>query len=62
VNSREIIRLLRRAGWQHVGTTGDHWHFKHETIPGRTTVPHPKKDIPLGTLRSIEKQARLKLR
>jgi predicted RNA binding protein YcfA (HicA-like mRNA interferase family) len=25
-------------------------------------VPHPKRDIPIGTLRSIEKQAGLKLR
>jgi len=26
------------------------------------TVPHPKKDIPTGTLRSIERQAGFKLR
>jgi predicted RNA binding protein YcfA (HicA-like mRNA interferase family) len=26
------------------------------------TVPHPKKDIPLGTLRSIENQAGITLR
>jgi predicted RNA binding protein YcfA (HicA-like mRNA interferase family) len=26
------------------------------------TVPHPKADIPLGTLKSIEKQAGLILR
>jgi predicted RNA binding protein YcfA (HicA-like mRNA interferase family) len=26
------------------------------------TVPSPRKDIPLGTLRSIEKQAGIKLR
>jgi predicted RNA binding protein YcfA (HicA-like mRNA interferase family) len=24
-------------------------------------VPHPKKDIPIGTLKSIEKQAGIKL-
>jgi predicted RNA binding protein YcfA (HicA-like mRNA interferase family) len=30
--------------------------------PGRVTVPHPDRDIPVGTLRSIERQARLKLR
>jgi predicted RNA binding protein YcfA (HicA-like mRNA interferase family) len=28
----------------------------------RVTVHHPKRDIPLGTLKSIEKQAALKLR
>jgi hypothetical protein len=30
--------------------------------PGRVTVPHPTRDIPVGTLRSIEKQSGLKLR
>ena len=62
MNSREIIRLLKRAGWKHVDTAGDHWQFKHDSIPGRVTVPHPKRDLPIGTLKSIEKQARIKLR
>jgi predicted RNA binding protein YcfA (HicA-like mRNA interferase family) len=29
---------------------------------GRVTVPHPKRDIPLGTLRSIEKQSGVQLK
>jgi len=36
--------------------------FKHPTKPGRVTVVHPIKDIPLGTLRSMEKQAGIELR
>jgi predicted RNA binding protein YcfA (HicA-like mRNA interferase family) len=36
--------------------------FKHPQRLGRVTVPHPQSDIPTGTLRSIEKQAGLKLR
>ncbi|MGH6677677.1 MAG: type II toxin-antitoxin system HicA family toxin [Bradyrhizobium sp.] len=28
----------------------------------RVTVPHPERDIPVGTLKSIEKQSGLKLR
>jgi hypothetical protein len=39
-----------------------HVQFKHPTKPGRVTVPYANRDIPLGTLRSIEKQAGLKLR
>jgi predicted RNA binding protein YcfA (HicA-like mRNA interferase family) len=62
VNSRKIISALEAAGWQHVATKGDHWQFKHLTLPGRVTVPHPKRDIPIGTLRSIEKQSGVKLR
>ena len=62
MNSREIIRLLQQHGWDHVATKGDHWQFKHKERPGRVTVPHPKRDLPIGTVRSIEKQAGLKLR
>ena len=61
MNSREIIRRLEQDGWARVATKGDHW-FKHPTRPGRVTVPHPKRDLPTGTLRSIEKQSGVKLR
>jgi predicted RNA binding protein YcfA (HicA-like mRNA interferase family) len=61
VGSTEVIRLLKADGWQLVRTKGSHCHFKHPTKPGLVTVPHPKKDMPLGTLRSIGKQAGLKL-
>ena len=62
VNSRDVIRLLRGDGWYEVGQVGSHKQFKHAIKKGRVTVPHPKRDIPLGTLRSIEKQAGIKLR
>jgi predicted RNA binding protein YcfA (HicA-like mRNA interferase family) len=62
MNSREVISALKADGWDLVAQKGSHVQFKHPTKPGRVTVPHPKRDIPLGTLRSIEKQADLKLR
>ena len=62
MNSRDIIRAIEQAGWVHVATSGDHWQFKHVERPGRVTVPHPKRDLPIGTLRSIEKQCGIKLR
>jgi predicted RNA binding protein YcfA (HicA-like mRNA interferase family) len=46
MNSREIIRRLKQAGWDHVATKGDHWQFKHPARRGRVTVPHPKRDLP----------------
>lgn len=60
MDSRKLIKLLKQDGWEHVRTTGDHWHFKHPVRPGLVTVTHPKKDIPPGTLNSILKQAGLK--
>ncbi|MBQ0819508.1 MULTISPECIES: type II toxin-antitoxin system HicA family toxin [Microvirga] len=62
MDSRDIIAALEADGWQRVAQKGSHVQFKHPTKPGRVTVPHPKRDIPVGTLRSIERQAGLKLR
>ena len=62
VNSRRVIRAIERAGWVHVATRGSHQQFPHPTRPGRVTEPHPERDIPIGTLRSIEQQAGVKLR
>ena len=62
MDSRDIISALQAAGWYEVAQKGSHKQFKHKTKPGRVTVPHPKKDIPAGTLRSIEKQSGLNLR
>ncbi len=44
------------------GDQGKSLSVQNPSRPGRVTVPHPRRDIPLGTLRSIEKQAGLKLR
>ena len=62
MNSRDIIRAIEKAGWVHAVAKGDHWQFTHPTVPGRVTVPHPKRDFPIGTVRSIEKQSGVKLR
>jgi predicted RNA binding protein YcfA (HicA-like mRNA interferase family) len=62
MNSREVIACLQKAGWVKVAQKGSHAQFKHPSIAGRVTVPHPKQEVPTGTLRSIEKQAQMKLR
>ena len=62
VSSADVIRALKRDGWTEARAKGSHHHFKHPTKPGIVTVPHPKKDIPRGTLASIERQAGVRLR
>ncbi|WP_456727164.1 type II toxin-antitoxin system HicA family toxin [Bradyrhizobium sp. USDA 3397] len=62
MKSTDIIAALKADGWTQVAQKGSHVQFKHPIKPGRVTVPHPKKDIPIGTVRSIEKQSALKLR
>jgi predicted RNA binding protein YcfA (HicA-like mRNA interferase family) len=62
MESRKVIRRLEAAGWELVAIKSSHHQFRHPSRSGRVTVPHPEKDIPIGTLRSIERQSGLKLR
>jgi len=62
MRSREVIAVLERAGWYEVARKGSHVQFKHPSRPGRVTVPHPHRDIPVGTLKNIEKQSGLRLK
>jgi predicted RNA binding protein YcfA (HicA-like mRNA interferase family) len=57
MSSREIMVKLKADGWEVVQIRGSHHQFKHSTKPGRVTVPHPKRDLPIGTVRSIYRQA-----
>lgn len=57
MDSRTIIKILKQNGWYEVAKVGSHSQFRHSYIKGRVTVPHPKKDIPIGTLKSIERQS-----
>jgi predicted RNA binding protein YcfA (HicA-like mRNA interferase family) len=61
VTSAQVIAALKAEGWTLVRVKGSHHHFKHETKPGIVTVPHPKKELPKGTLKSIERQAGVRL-
>ena len=62
MTSRDVIRALESAGWRLVAVRGSHHQFKHPTKPGRVTVPHPVRDIKIGTLKSIERQSGVRLR
>ena len=58
-SSREIIKMLLKDGWYEVHCVGDHHQFRHPHKKGKVTVPHPKKNIPLKTVKSILKQAEI---
>jgi predicted RNA binding protein YcfA (HicA-like mRNA interferase family) len=59
-NSRELIELLEADGWVCVGIRGSHHKYKHPTKLGIVVVPHPKKDMSVGTSMKILKDAGLK--
>lgn len=49
-SSREIFKLLEKDGWYLARTKGDHWQLKH-----------PVKDLHINNIKSIEKQAGIKI-
>lgn len=56
-NSRRLIKQLKYEGWYLSDVSGDHHQFKHPNQPGKVTVQHPRKDLPIEIVRSIYRQA-----
>lgn len=54
-NSRKIIRRLKKEGFELESVTGSHHKFRKANRI--VVVPHPKKDLPLGTARKIAEMA-----
>lgn len=59
-SSSDLIKLLTKDGWYEVNCNGSHHKFKHKTKKGCVIVPHPKKEMPVGTAEQILKMAGLK--
>lgn len=57
MSSREVIQRLLADGWILDRIRGDHHVYRHANRPLLAVVAHPTKDIPVGTLRSIFRQA-----
>ena len=55
MNSSDLIKVLTRGGWVHSRTKGSHHQFAKDGMTG--TVPHPKKDLGVGLVKAILKQA-----
>ena len=55
---REVVTLLKADGWtiRRKGP-GDHVQYVHPTKPGKVTLDMGADPIPVGTLRSIYRQA-----
>lgn len=53
LSAEEIIRILRKMGFEEIRQRGSHKYFKH--ADGRATVVpvHPGKDVSRGLLRKI---------
>ncbi|MBI1867699.1 MAG: type II toxin-antitoxin system HicA family toxin [Methylocystis sp.] len=56
-DSRAIIRRLEKEGWRLVRVKGSHHHFAKAGCRNIVTVPHPRRDISIRTIKSIYEQA-----
>lgn len=45
ITAVELLRALKRDGWQESHQEGSHIQLKHPTKPGRVTVPCHRGDI-----------------
>ncbi len=54
-DSRKIVKPLLGDGFVAVSIKGSHHKFRKGACT--VIVPHPKKDLPLGTARSIARMA-----
>ena len=58
LSSVEVIRVLEQHGFLFASQRGS--HCKYKGAAGRIAiVPHPKKELPIGTTRSIIRQSGL---
>lgn len=57
LSSDQIIKTLLKSGFQFVTQRGSHQKYQKEGFT--VIVPSPKKEIPIGTFRSIVRQAGL---
>lgn len=60
MNSKDIIKQLEADGWSLRGAKGSHHVYTHPTKLGHISVPHPKRDLGVGLVNKLLKQAGLK--
>lgn len=59
MRAKELEKMLLQDGWYFVKQVGSHRHFKHNTKPGKVTIPFHNGDVDKGTVKSILRQAGL---
>jgi len=60
IKSKEVIKILQRHGFEIDRQSGTHVIMKKENKT--VVIPVHRETIPIGTLKSIEKQSGLKFR
>jgi predicted RNA binding protein YcfA (HicA-like mRNA interferase family) len=60
LTAKEIIKILLKYGFEEVSQAGSHIKFFNSETRKMVIVPfHQGKELPIGTLKAIEKQSGL---
>jgi predicted RNA binding protein YcfA (HicA-like mRNA interferase family) len=59
MRSAGLVRELEKAGWILKRVRGSHHVFVHRQRGGIVVVPHPKRELGVGLVAAIRKQAGL---
>ena len=59
VTAREMIRILERKGYILARQSGSHAIYKHPALKSVTVPLHAKKDLTIGVVHSIMRDAEL---
>ena len=60
LTSKEMIKLLKKNGFEEISQNGSHIKLRNEATGKTVIVPMHGKDLPNGTEKAILKQAGLK--
>ena len=60
-DSKQVIERPEAAGWVLNRVAGSHYQFRHPSRLGTTIVQHPRKHVPTGTRKSVERQSRVNM-
>ena len=58
---KEVIAILKKAGWRHVSTRGSHYKMAKEGYRSVPVPMHGSRDLGRGLIKAIEKQTGVKL-
>jgi len=63
ITAKELIKILKKEGFEEVGYEGSHCHLKNEETGVKITIPvHKGKIIGPGLLKAILKQTQIDLK
>jgi predicted RNA binding protein YcfA (HicA-like mRNA interferase family) len=57
MNSVKLIKQLKADGFVEISVRSGHHKLRDELTGCAVIVPHPKKELPMGTVQSIFRQA-----